>query len=403
MKVNTQRVAPKSLSIFTVTLWLIALLAFIELLFLGLGIGLRDGQVPSDARYLSNDADYLPPEYPPNSEEKKRPEMRPIHGPILATPQTTPNLVPRTVDELLAEAEGIVDNHPSPVPAVITPPPLTVDPNVEQQPETTPIPTPQPISSIDKLLKEARSAQIEGDMRRCILKLEEARGIEPEHPALLYFYGLAYEKLRNVEKAREFYTKVFTLREKAGNFFPLAARRLQSGFEYAEKARGKMCFGTIQEFREPVGDEGERVVLTVPIMVDNSFEIRPEDIFTSIQFFDIVDGKRIEFTRAEQPKSRWVNEPADWSQGEETLEIRYHMPVLSTEELTAYGELRYHGYTAKLFYKGEPMDCISSPNSLILTEQILLNKNNNDSSGAGPDSLLPPVEAEPMTEFDPTT
>lgn len=123
MKVNTQRVVPKSLSIFTVTIWLIVLLAFIELLFLGLGIGLRDGQVPSDARYLSNDADYLPPEYPSNPEEQKSPEMRPIHGPILATPQTTPNLLPRTVDELLAEAESIVDNHPSPVPEVIAPPP----------------------------------------------------------------------------------------------------------------------------------------------------------------------------------------------------------------------------------------------------------------------------------------
>ena len=59
--------------------------------------------------------------------------------------------------------------------------------------------------------------------------------------------------------------------------------------------------------------------------------------------------------------------------------------------------LKYYGYTAKLYYKGEPMDCHASPPVLFLLEQM------NQSSPSGlPEiydgGLLPPVEAAPVSE-----
>lgn len=77
--------------------------------------------------------------------------------------------------------------------------------------------------------------------------------------------------------------------------------------------------------------------------------------------FDKVNGKKVEKTHAPEPSSRCVTEPADWADGEEIMEITYYMPPLTEEETIAYGSLKYYGYTAKLYYKGEPMDCHASP------------------------------------------
>ncbi|XBD73366.1 hypothetical protein ABFY27_10735 [Akkermansia massiliensis] len=70
---------------------------------------------------------------------------------------------------------------------------------------------------------------------------------------------------------------------------------------------------------------------------------------------------------------------------------------LTEEETIAYGSLKYYGYTAKLYYKGEPMDCHASPPVLFLLEQM------NQSSPSGmPEiydgGLLPPVEASPVSD-----
>lgn len=223
----------------------------------------------------------------------------------------------------------------------------------------------------ERLVKTARASMIEGDIRKCVLCLEQASTIYPDHPALLYFYGMAYEKLLNVDKAREYYTKIFTMREKAGPFFQKAVTRLKNGFETPMDMRGKMSFGPVQTRHTYDPADGERVVLTIPVLLAPGQEMRPEDLTVCIQFYDIVNGQNIAFTRSEEPVRRWVRENADWADGEELLEVTYHMPVLTNEELAAYGELKYYGFTAKLFYKGEPLDCVSAPSALILTEQIL--------------------------------
>lgn len=54
------------------------------------------------------------------------------------------------------------------------------------------------------LVKAARYAQIEGDLKVAVLKLEQAMRMEPDNPVVLYYYGLTYEWLRNADKSREF-------------------------------------------------------------------------------------------------------------------------------------------------------------------------------------------------------
>lgn len=145
---------------------------------------------------------------------------------------------------------------------------------------------------VAELVKAARYAQIDGDLKVAVVKLEQAMRLEPDNPVVLYYYGLTYEWLRNADKSREFFLKVYTQREKAGKYFARAAQHLQAGFSSPADLRGDMSFGTILEYRDPECPAGERVKLIVPILMKDGLNVRPEDLRVIVQFFDKVNGKR---------------------------------------------------------------------------------------------------------------
>lgn len=255
---------------------------------------------------------------------------------------------------------------------------------------------------LDHLIRKGVTALTAGDMRLCILCLEEARGIAPEHPALLYYYGLAYDKLLNPDKARGFYTKVFQMRDAAGIYFRRASRRLTYGFEQPSAMRGKLAFGPHHVNHSDDPERGEQVDILLPVLLAPGEEVRPDDIYITIQFFDLVNGRKIEFSRLSTPKLSWENEKPDWSNWEENLIVSYAVPALTREELDAYGDLKYYGFTAKLYYKGEPLDCISAPSALILQEQRLNSRRRAPRSGLLPDDGLDTLnyeEAQPVSDF----
>ena len=244
-----------------------------------------------------------------------------------------------------------------------------------------------------------------GDMRQCVLCLEEASLLSEEHPAMLYYYGMAYDKLLNPEKAREYYTKVFQMRDRAGNYFKRAAHRLTYGFDQTGIMRGKLSFGPHQLKHTYSSENGEQVSMMLPILLAPGEEVRMDDLYIHVQFFDLVNARRVAFSRG-KVEWKWQNDKPDWSNWEENLVVSYSMPPLTQEELQAYGDIKHYGFTAKLYYKGEPLDCISSPSSLILQEQRLNTRQQRQY--AQPDSLLPDdglvpayEEALPVSDFLP--
>ncbi len=257
---------------------------------------------------------------------------------------------------------------------------------------------------VDRLLHKAVAAITAGDMKSCILSLEEASILAPGHPALLYYYGLAYDKLQNPLKARDFYTRVFAMRDQAGVYFQRAARRLTFGFEQSNALRGKLAFGPHQVSHTYSAEQGEQVELLLPILLAPGESVNTDDIYLAVQFFDLVNGRKIEFSRLAEPKWSWKNDTPTWKDWEEHLHIHYAIPPLSQEEMDAYGDLKYYGFTAKLYYKGEPLDCISSPSALILQEQRLNSRRRTQQQqspvqGLFPDDGLLPEEATPVSDY----
>ena len=258
------------------------------------------------------------------------------------------------------------------------------------------------IRELDTHIRAGVTAMIEGDMRLCILKFEAAYAIFPDHPALLYYLGMAYDKLLNPNKAREYYTRVFQMREKAGPFFQRASRRLTYGLAMPSDMRGKLAFGPFQMQHEYDVQNGETVHILLPILLAPGEEVRAEDLKIDVQVFDLLNGRKIEFNRLASPTWAWEHETQDFDNHEENLFITYHIPALTQEQIDVYGEVRYYGFTAKLYYKGEPLDCISSPSALILHEQILNSRRSAaPAGGLLPDDGLAPAyeEAEPVSDF----
>ena len=310
-----------------------------------------------------------------------------------------PPLRVRDVDTILAQ-EGALDFTEPELPAGESPTPPAAD-------DATGGLSEEDKEEVDRLIRQGVSAMTAGDMRQCILSLEEGSLLAPNHPALLYYYGMAYDKLLNPKKAREYFTRVFQMRDRAGSYFKRAAHRLTYGFDQPGAMRGKLAFGPHQVKHSYSPDTGEQVDMLLPVLLAPGEEVRPDDIYITIQFFDLVSGRRIEFSRMATPQLTWQNEKPDWSNWEENLVAHYSVPPLTQEQLDAYGDLRYYGFTAKLYYKGEPLDCISSPAALILQEQLLNNKRRQQqyapSNSLLPDDGLVPAyeEALPASDFLP--
>ncbi len=248
-----------------------------------------------------------------------------------------------------------------------------------------------------RLMNNARTALIGGDMRRCILSLEEASIIHPKDPELLYLYAQSYDKLLNPSKAQEYYTDLFEMRDKAGIYFKRASKRLTYGFANPAEMRGKLAFGAPMQRSNYDTNRGEQVDVRIPILLAEGEELQPDDIYIHIQFFDTVNGRDIRISHQE-PTMTWENPIPTWAEGEEVLEASYHIPLPTMDALATYGEIKYYGYTAKLYYKGEPLDCISYPSSLIIREYQLRESENDGSYNEGllPDDGLFYEEAQPV-------
>lgn len=255
----------------------------------------------------------------------------------------------------------------------------------------------------DLLIRKGVAALTAGDMRLCVLCMEEARLLSPDSPAALYYLGVAYDKLLNPLKAREFYTKVFAMRDRAGVYFQRSARRLTYGFEQPGALRGKLSFGPHQMNHTYSADEGESIDILLPVILAPGESVRPDDIYIAIQFFDLVNGRKIEFSRLARPELSWQSESPTWQEWEEHLRISYKVPPLTQEEMDAYGDLKYYGFTAKLYYKGEPLDCISTPSALILQEQRLHSRRKTytprENSLFPDDGLAPDESAVPVSDY----
>lgn len=219
----------------------------------------------------------------------------------------------------------------------------------------------------ERLLKEAKTARVAGDMRAMSLKLAEAENSFTDSPHVLFLYADLYEAMGIFDKASEYYEKVFSkgLAE-SGSLYRISAQKLKQGFLVEKEPVHALAIGTVNQFLDNRIETGESISLTIPILSSPEELIDPSQVSVSVRIFDSIDGEVVPCLPSNKAIVKWGDYPVDWqSNGIENLLADYYLP--STPAPDDYGMLgarKYHGYSIELSYRGQLVDQYAWPRIL---------------------------------------
>ncbi len=316
------------LPVFAISCWALALMAMSQLLVAGLALATRFE------------------------------ESREVRVVIKEVPKLIAVRVPNTGSDS-DQASSVVSRPPLP------PPPAPV--------ESRPLPAPTPVTvpqvgdpRSERMVNEARQARVAGDMGLAIVKLEEALSQSVGDPNVHYELGLVHEQMGVFDIAAAHYEKVFQMGVSgAGKLYELAAGKLRDGFEQPDAMVGKLALGRVRIFNDPNDEQGQRVVLTIPVQKAPTDEIDVADIAVSVTFFNRTSkGEIVQLEDKSWVTEQWVSLPFDWAGGEENLRMTYVIPSQDGQTEHLFGSRSYYGQVVSLLYQGEILDVQAWPRDL---------------------------------------
>lgn len=311
----------------------------------------------------------------------------------------------RVEEKIVTRVVTVAAEPPKPAPQVVA----VAPPSPLPPPEPTPLPPARPLAAppiadpvVERLVQEARTARVAGDMASAIVKLDEARAKTPKDPSVLYELGLVYEAMaafdpRLADQAADAYQEVFALGTTgAGALYPLAAAKLRDGIALPADLRGELALGRVRIFKDEDHAEGERVVVTVPIQAAPGTTISGDDLIVKVNFFDSTrkDGREEVEAAAEglcKTVSEWISGEFDFVGGEELLRVTYTLPPQELQQEHLFGKRRYYGQTVEVIYKGELIDTQAWPRHLAA----------RNAAAPGNQNEMPEFLTEDMIQIDP--
>lgn len=299
---------------------------------------------------------------------------------------------------------------PNPAPAILlgtqpstsTLPNITLAPTPHKNSVAAP-PAPEPSQLVtpaiadpraERLVNEARTARVAGDMGMAIVKLEEALLQSPKEPNALFELGLVHELMGVYEQASMYYEQVFQLGiSGSGELYKAAAAKLRDGFEQPGEMHGKIALGRVRIFNDPQADGGKLVALSIPVNKAPDQELNSSEIEVSVTFFNkSSNGKITQLDDESWVAVNWSTLPFDWAAGEETLRVNYQIPKRDNQTNHLFGGIDYYGQVVTLSYNGEILDVQAWPRDL--AAKIGQATPNTDPSNSFPEFLskdsLPP-------------
>lgn len=332
-------ISNNSLSVFHTSCWVLALIAFLELAAVGLALGRNQS---------------------PNVVE------------VMAKPEIIERIVPeyRTLPpekEIIVEEKIVYrDREVGPLPG--RPPvyePRPIDVRLTTPPIASPI--------VERLIEEARTLRVAGDSMRAMLKLEEAAKTAPQDANVLYQFAEVFETMGLYDQAADYYQGVFSLGTMgAGSLYEMAAMKLRDGIEQPDDMADKFALGRIRVFEDKSWDEGQRVILSIPVSAAAGLKQSGDELKRSLEIqvhlYDELQGEpvlRDQFNSSFD--ENWVTPPIDWQDGgEELLRAIYEIPGAGNKTNHLLGERRYYGQVVELYYEGKLLDRLASPRRLAL-------------------------------------
>ena len=340
---KNSRVSRKpNLGMFHISCWIIGLVAFVQLMSVGVALAFKNQQIPQPGERIVKE--YVVAPGPPSAlvtAGDDKPE------PIAALPPksiavVSPKPLPES-KEVLTDLESVTKVAEE---DVLNLPPPVLDPIVEA------------------LLKDARQARVEGDLIQALTKLQEAELREPRDPNVLYSLGATYEAFGIFDKARDNYYEVFNLGPNAGSLFEKASFKVAQGL--VPDVKNLACLGW-GRMTNPIQEQnGERRTLILPVEVDTNKDFDPMLFTPRVRFYEEVDGKIGQaIIRQGDSGSEWVTGTADWKDGEEIAEVWYFVPDQDPATGLLFGQRKFYGFVAELYYDGRLSDIRAHPRTLL--------------------------------------
>ncbi len=341
--------AQKQRSTFTVACYLCGLVAFVQLIMMGVAVAIRVGET----RVVEHTVQAAAEKY---------------YIPVVVDSPTMKKLgdvKPRSLEDLMKKYGGgsVPDLAES---EVVKPRTMARSLVVEMRPDTKfgssrflAIKNTQ----VEKLVEDAISLQDSGDIMRAVLKLESAEVIDPEEPAIIYRRAQLFEVMRNWEKAGDAYDLLFEMGPRIGAYYEIAADKIANGIQ---DPLNIVPF-QLGNVRRKVTPDELRADVTVPIRRVIDREVDPSQIEVRIFFYDIVDNKTIKPVPQQRERNiskRWITGIPDWEDPSESIEAIYQLPRMDVANVHLFGDRKYFGQVVELYYKGELMDQHAMPGRL---------------------------------------
>jgi len=216
----------------------------------------------------------------------------------------------------------------------------------------------------ERLVLEAREARINSDHMGAIIKLDEALQKEPDNPSIIYEMGANLEVMGIFDKATAQYMKVFSLGPiKAGSLWKKAATKLEKGV--VPETRGLTSLGMVRLSPSEETEKGMRHGVVLPVAVSFAQDFDASELETKVHFFEKQGGEVKQVASPEAQGFAWLSEPVNWVDGEELVEVWYHIPRSDLQQRHLFGEREFYGFVAELYYAGKLVDVRAQPRTLI--------------------------------------
>ncbi len=219
-----------------------------------------------------------------------------------------------------------------------------------------------------ELIEVARALRKDGDTVGALNKLREADLHVPANPRILWELSVTYKAMALEEKAQEKLTRLVELGPgEGGDYYQIAKLSIDTDTpSQPAEAISDFSYGRIVTRTQPDDGNGERVLVRMAIHSQLGYAITPEDVAIIIEFYDLVDGTKVEKTRSDTPTSHWPTQPVNWTEpATEIIEWQYHMPVLTSREIADFGKRKYYGFIARLYHKNKLQDVYAQRRTLL--------------------------------------
>jgi len=321
-----------NLGVFHVSCWMLGLVAFVQLMSVGVAMALRG----SDRREVETKVvtEYV---------------VVPRPTPVRVTP-------PKSAPKKISVKEPELD------PLLLSKIDELEIPDVPRAMDVAP-PIKNPV--VERLIEEAREARIAGDLVLAQTKLNEANHLEKGNANVLYEIAMNYDALRLYDTALKYYMEVMNLGPiEGGALFSKAALKIERG--RMVDLKGLVSLGLVRKSSPKRVPGGEQRTVMLPISVAPGKDFDPELLDPRMHFFEEVDGKiQPAVHSANGSGFSWVSEPVNWDDGEELAEVWYVAADQDARATYYEGERKFYGMVVELYYDGRLVDLMAQPRTLV--------------------------------------